>query len=101
MWKIITLLSMISLASCRTSFVCSELKKQEINHVEMCDISLTFERCRCRLFDVNSWNAVSPAQDYPLSYCDGIAGFKLDPDITLEIRPKVKAMHRLKENLCQ
>lgn len=67
----------------------------------MCDLSLTFKRCRCRLFNVNSWSAVGVAKDYPLSYCDGIAGFKLDPDIALEIRPKVKAMYRLKENLCQ
>lgn len=103
MRKIMILLSMISLTSCRSverRLICAELKKQEIDPVEMCDINIKFDRCRCRMFDMNSWNALSEPINHPLSYCDGMAGYKLN-DISLEIRPKVKAMYRLKANLCE
>lgn len=80
--------------------ICAELKKQEIKAIEMCDVSFQFERCRCRLFDLNAWEALSEADNRPIEYCEGIAGFKLE-DIAVEVRPKIKAMYRLKENLCQ
>lgn len=101
--RLITILLLTTfLGSCRsvqTSVICSEIRNQEINPVELCDISFQFLRCRCRQFDMNSWASTSEAVDYPLEHCDGMAGFKLD-DMALEIRPKVKALYRLKENLC-
>jgi hypothetical protein len=101
--RLITILLLTTfLASCRsvqTQMVCNELRNQQIKPVEMCDISFKFNRCRCRMFDINSWNALSEAVDHPLNYCDGIAGFRLE-DIATEIRPKIKAMYRLKGNLC-
>jgi hypothetical protein len=99
---IIILLSMTFFHSCQsvqTGMVCSELKKQQIKPVEMCDISFTFNRCRCRMFDMNKWAALTKPVDHDIGYCDGIAGFRLN-DEAIEIRPKIKAMYRLKENLC-
>lgn len=96
-------LLMTFLTSCRSiqrTLVCNELQNHKINPVTLCDISIKFDRCRCRTFDVNSWNSLSEAENFPLSHCDGLAGFKVD-EIAGEIRPKIKAMYRLKENLCQ
>lgn len=104
MLKIITaLLMMFLINSCnsvQTRAVCRELRKNEILPVEMCDMSFKFKRCRCRNFDVNAWKELSEPIDHPLEHCDGIAGFRLE-EIALEMRPKIKAMYRLKENLCQ
>lgn len=105
------LLLMIFLTSCRSveqRVVCSELRKQEILPTEMCDIKIELDafdnlveaRCRCRQFDMNSWTALTEPVNQPLSYCNNIAGYRLEA-IALDIRPKVKAMYRLKENLCQ
>jgi hypothetical protein len=102
--RLITIaLSMIFLASCQSverRAVCSELRKQEIKTIEMCDISIKFDRCRCRSFNLNSWTELSEPVNHPLAYCDKMVGFKADA-AALEVRPKVKAMYRLKENLCQ
>lgn len=38
--------------------------------------------------------------DFPLKQCEGVAGFYIE-DIAIEIRPKIKAMYRLKGNLCE
>lgn len=102
--RVITIaLLMISLVSCRSverRMVCSELKKQEINPVELCDISFQFNRCRCRSFDMNHWLALDKPVDHPIEHCEGVAGFRLE-QIAVEISPKIKAMTRLKENLCE
>lgn len=104
MTKILTILLLtISLASCRAlerKMVCAELDKQKIKPVQMCDWNEKFDRCRCRTMDFNSWSALSEAENFPRSYCDKLAGFKLDV-VATEIKPKIKAVNRLKENLCQ
>lgn len=84
----------------KTSVICAEIRKHEIPDVEMCDVSFKFNRCRCRMFDANSWNAISEALDYPVEHCEGVAGYRLEA-IATDIRPNVKALYRLKENLCQ
>jgi predicted alpha/beta superfamily hydrolase len=96
-------LLMIFSGSCQTvnqKVVCSQIRKHEIPVVKMCDISFKFNRCRCRNFDLNSWNAVGEAENLPLEQCEGVAGFFVE-DIAVKIRPNIKAMYRLKENLCQ
>lgn len=104
MTKILTIaLLMISLVSCRSierRVVCNELRKHEISPVEMCDINIKFDRCRCRSFDLNSWNELSEPVNYPLSHCDKMTGFNTDV-AAVEIKPKIKALYRIKENLCQ
>jgi hypothetical protein len=52
------------------------------------------------MFDLNTWTTLGEATNHPLDYCDGISGYRIT-DEAEEIRPKVKAMSRLKENLCQ
>lgn len=108
---IMTALLMIFLTSCRSverRVICAEIRKQEIAPVEMCDIqvdtdvfeNLVSARCRCRQFDINSWTALTEPVNHPLWHCNHIAGYRLEA-IATEVRPKVKALYRLKENLCQ
>lgn len=104
MTKLLTIVLLTTfLASCRSierRMICSELATHKIKPVEMCDINIKFDRCRCRQFDINSWEALSEPVNHPLEYCDKLVGFNIS-DIALEIKPKIKAMNRLKENLCQ
>jgi hypothetical protein len=101
--KVITILLLtISLVSCRSierQMICKELKNQEIKPVTLCDISFQFNRCRCRTFNFNKWQALDAPVNLPIEACEGMAGFKLE-EIATEISPKIKAMGRLKDNLC-
>lgn len=119
----------IFLSSCKSQIVCSQIKSATIAPVPLCDISITFNRCRCRCMDVNKWDtlplsecadlplhegAVSyqdpwakklnmsreEAINYPLSFCDGFAGFHFSA-IASEIRPKVKQLNVIKEDNCK
>ena len=106
MIKSMTMLLMIfSVAiSCRSldrQIICGQIKKHEIKPHQLCDISFSKNRCRCREFDFNKWKELSEPTNYPLSYCEGIAGFFIDPDIALDIRPQVRALNNLKGNLCE
>lgn len=80
-------LLMIFFSSCRTPV---------IKDVEMCDVSFTFNRCRCRVVDLNTLKNVTFPQNYDIAHCEGIAGFRLS-DIVGEIIPKVRA----KVKMCQ
>ena len=40
------------------------------------------------------------AKDFPLEYCEGVAGAFL-PDIAKNIRPNIKALNNVKEKLCR
>jgi len=98
MSKLIMMLLMIFWAGCKT-IVCRDVRRYQIPTVKLCDISIKFERCRCRLFNANNWTALSEAEDGPLSDCEGLAGFN-QSDIALSVRPNVKALDRIKRNLC-
>lgn len=103
MLKTTILLLTIFLVGCRSidrRMICKQLDEYAYSPVTLCDISFKFNRCRCRTMDINSWNAMSDAIDLPIEACDGIAGYKME-DIANDIRPKTKAMFRLKGNLCQ
>lgn len=100
---ILLMLFLVAANSCTSverSAICSEIHNQEIAPIEMCDINFKFARCRCRQFDINKWVELSKPENHPLEYCDKISGFRLDA-AAVEIGPKIKAMSRLKENLCQ
>jgi hypothetical protein len=97
------LLMILTLSGCNSierKAICKEIKKNEIIPLEKCMISFKFQKCRCRIFNMNTWETIGEAYDQPLEYCDGISGYKAI-DEAVEIRPKVKALSRLKENLCQ
>lgn len=104
MIKTMMMLSMIFLVgSCRsvnTRLVCNQLRKHEIKPLQMCDISFKKNRCRCRDFDFNNWKELSEPVNYPIEHCEGVAGFFVDPDIGVEVRPNIRALANLKENLC-
>lgn len=125
MLKIITTLLMIfTLNGCQTKYeqklICKQISLHQIPPTPLCDISFKYDRCRCRCFDYNSWDALSIKDcgrfqnklndvktvnnveviDYELEYCDGIAG-SFNNDQAVNVRPHVKALYRIKQNLCQ
>ena len=114
---------MIFLVSCntfQTRLVCKQIKAHQIKILPLCDISFQFNRCRCRCFDYNKWEASTlrscsglvdegeetkkingiQVVDKPLMYCEGVAGFFLE-DAAQEIKPNIKALDQIKNNLCQ
>lgn len=68
--------------------------------VKKCQLSFKFNRCRCFDFDLNKWEMIGEAVNLPIEECEGIDGFYPEDEV-LKIRPNIKAMSRLKENLCQ
>jgi hypothetical protein len=110
----IILLMILCLSGCRsvnTQIICAQLETHKINPIKSCDVSFKFNRCRCRCFDFNTWERLdwkkcgveeegSEPISYPIESCEGISGFFLD-EAAVEIRPNIKAMSRLKDNLCQ
>lgn len=104
MFRIITILLMtFFLSGCRSverRLTCAQIEAHQIPHVEFCDISFKFNRCRCRMFDMNSWEPTTEPIDYELEYCEGVAGPHL-ADIARDVRPNVKALAQLKRNLCE
>jgi hypothetical protein len=48
---------------------------------------------------VNNWTAVSEAVDEPLANCEGLVGFSQE-DIANNVRPNVRALDRIKRNVC-
>lgn len=105
MAKITTLVLMIFfLSGCRSlerKLICAQLEQHKIRPHELCDISFSpTPRCRCRQFDFNSWEALGPAENFDLTYCQGVVGFRVS-DVTSDIKPNIKALYKIKENLCQ
>ncbi len=107
----------ISLVSCRsveTKLVCAQIARHQIKPVQLCDVSFKYNRCRCRCFNFNSWDALPAdkcsefnglisagnAVDFPIEHCEGVAGFFLE-DAALNVRPNIKALDKIKNNLCQ
>lgn len=115
--KLITIiLPMIFLISCKTKIICGQINSARIVPVMLYDVSFQFNRCRGRCFDVNEWKTlpinrcigeldsqyipvIDNAINYPLEYCDGVAGFSLD-DMSENIRPKVKELNAIKGDYC-
>ncbi len=107
-----TALVIIFLASCKTKIICSQVKSATIKPIVLCDLSMQFNRCRCRCFNANRWAEVEDRAckwrypepfkkgDYPIDYCEGIAGFYLE-DIAQEVKPKVKKLSRIKTDYCR
>lgn len=62
-----------------------------VNHVirpvQLCDVSFKFSRCRCRLYDLEKLQPKSDAQNFPMTYCEGIFGFRAG-DMATELIPK-------------
>ena len=120
------LLLTISLSSCRTAIVCSQINSAQIKPLKLCDASFQFNRCRCRCFDMNKWQTLplnqcgmelnhneegvnkilgvteqlSDTVNYPLEACDGFVGFNAD-DMANEIRPKIKKLDAIKGDYCK
>lgn len=114
MMLLMTLCLSAKCTSVNTRIVCAQIASHQIVPVMSCDISFKYDRCRCRCFDFNSWEALElnkcpefpgkivskAAIDYPIETCEGVVGFFLE-DAALKIRPEIKALHAIKGNLCQ
>jgi hypothetical protein len=119
----------LSNSSCsiiQTKITCEQIALHQISLHRSCDISFDYDRCRCRCFDFNKWvdapfksckefQDVDPSEirtvkrddgsryeaaNFPKEYCNGVSGFFLE-DIATDIRPNVKALYQIKENLCE
>lgn len=88
-----------SCGSIQRKIICNDIREHEIKPHQMCDISFSKNRCRCREFDFNSWTELSEPVNYPIEQCEGIGGFFLE-DIALDVRPQIRALHTIKGNLC-
>jgi hypothetical protein len=109
---VMTMPLMTFLSSCRDQIICSQIKSAEIKPIELCDISFKFNRCRCRCFNVNSWETLPMNKcsgtgqdlpdtiDFPIESCDGVAGFYVN-DMAVEIRPKIKELNTIKGDYCK
>lgn len=50
-----------TLSSCKsfeTRLICEQIELYKIEPIKSCDISFQFDRCRCRCFDFNKWQAL-------------------------------------------
>lgn len=117
----IMLLTIFSTSCKQQKLICKEIESAKINPVVMYDVSFVFNRCRARCFDVNEWKAL-PISNCPklnqdqiisesteegfvesvnldITACEGVAGFSID-DIAREMRPKIKRLSDLNEDIC-
>lgn len=117
------ILWMIFLTSCKEKIICENIRISQVSPVPMYDISLQFNRCRVRCFDLNNWNSLPlskcpsipqgaedasffddksnliEAINLPISYCDGISGFDVD-SIGSNIRPNIKSLASIRKETC-
>lgn len=102
--KMVTMmLLMISLVACRSferALVCNEVEENKLGELLMCHYSVKFDKCKCKMMDLDNFAEITNLVEYPLDYCDGLAGFKVDT-WSEEIGPKLKALSRLKEERCK
>jgi hypothetical protein len=108
---IMKLLIIFYLGSCKTKIICPQVRANFIKPIPLCDISMQFNRCRCRCFSPSNWSEADDKLcswrypepfrkgDYPIDYCEGMAGFFLE-DIALEVKPKVKNLARINSDYC-
>jgi len=123
MKKLTMLLLMIFLSNgCQTvieqKLICAQINKYKIELVPTCDISVEFDRCRCRCMNLNTFEPAKNLKmckwpknfsgkvpdgfktySFPLEMCEGIAGQFVE-DVAVKIRPNVKALNEVKNNLC-
>ena len=104
-------LTIFLLSSCKTKLVCSQVRSAEVKALPLCDISLQFNQCFCRCFDLNKWREVSDNSckwkygdfkngSYPLKTCEGLSGFFIE-DMALEVKPKIKKLSKIKSDYCR
>ena len=124
MKTLITILSTILIVSCQSTtqrLACNGIRTHQIPPIAKCEASFTFVRCRCRCFDYNNWKTLDlnkcerfkphlleafldeknqQTVDMELSFCDGIDG-SFAADQAVDMRPHVKALADIRENLCK
>ena len=102
MSDLIVVLLMILLVGCRSverAIVCNAVESYKLGVHEICESSVRFNYCRCKLIDVDNWKELHPFEDADASKCDGLVGFK--PEVWgKDLGPKFRALTRLKEERC-
>ena len=96
---LIILLSMTFLSNC---------KAPKIKPQVLCDVSIEFDRCRCRCYDLMQIKAVDDSKcgdefvsgDYDLNKCDGVAGFHINV-IAEKINPCAKETKEFYQDTCE
>ena len=103
MKTVIMMLLMISLVGCRSferALVCNEVEENKLGEMLMCHYSVKFDKCKCKMINLDNYTEITSLTEYPLSYCDGLAGFKTE-SWGEDIGPKLRALSRLKEERCK
>lgn len=93
---------MISLVGCESferALVCNKIEDNKLGEVTICEYSETFNHCRCKQLDLDSFTEITKMQPYPMSFCDGLMGF--NAETWKEVGPKLRALNRLKEERCK
>lgn len=94
--------------SCKTKIICNQVNSARIENMRLCDLSLQFNRCRCRCFNINEFKTVEDAAcgedfqggNHPIDYCEGISGFFVE-DWAKEMKPKVKKLSNIRKDWCE
>lgn len=87
--------------------MCRQVRRYAVKPLPMCDVSFHFSRCRCRCFNLNTFSQVDDSKcgddfesgNFPLEKCEDISGFLAD-DWAKEVRPKIKAINRVRRDYC-
>ena len=102
--KILTIIAlMTSLVGCRSvekALICKFVDDNKIGVQQICEYSHTFSQCRCKQIDFDSFQELTRMETFPIEYCDGLAGFKVQ-EWGEEIGPKLRALSRMKEERCK
>lgn len=110
--RMILLVTIFLIASCNGTIarkvICAELTRIEIKPFITRDLSLQFNRCRLKCFDINKWETVPDklcgekfvSGNYALEECDETIG--MTKEIwAKEIRPKIIRMNEIRRTNCK
>lgn len=97
----------LSCNSVKQRIICGEIEAANTRPKIFCDVSIQFQRCRCRCFDLESFSTVDDklcGDDFKsgnkdIYFCEGIAGF-FNKDWAVEVKPKLKRLEDLKGDYC-
>lgn len=90
----------VSCQSAERGTLCKAVRDYTPEVTEACTFSPKHNTCYCSEFDFDSWKIKGEIRREPLDHCEGYFGFNMKEN-TKEIRPKMEALKRLKEDSCR
>lgn len=98
--NIMMLSILLLVSSCvNTQLVCKAIP--EFNTVTLCSVSFKYEKCTCWEYDYEKQKSISDPIQMSFDECpETIIGYTAE-DFAVELKPNIKKLDRLHENLCQ